>query len=68
MSATEMVARPVSDDLPACHLFRRSERRADGTVLTLCGLVRPLKPPEPGAEVCEKCADVRRLVRGLEDL
>ena len=53
---------------PLKHLARMSERRWDGTVETLCGLVRTVKPPRPRAVRCEKCLAIRDGISVLERL
>ena len=48
------------------HIARMSERRFDGTVETLCGLIRTVKPPRRGAVPCETCVAVRDGISSLD--
>lgn len=57
-----------NDDVPKKHLIRYSERRFDGTVETLCGLIRTPKPPRDNAEKCEKCLEVEKAISFLNSM
>ena len=51
------------------HLTRMSERRWDGTVETLCGIVATEKPPRSGpTEKCKECLEVLGFIRELDGL
>ena len=53
---------------PRKHMARMSERRFDGTVETLCGIVASQKPPRRGAEKCPTCLDIYHGIRALDEL
>lgn len=58
----------TTDHRPLKHLVRMSERRWDGTVETLCGIVRQPAPPRETARRCRKCEEIYEGIRFLDGL
>lgn len=66
---TETLEKTVSNNgdsgVPKKHLTRYSERRFDGTVETLCGLIRTPRPAKASSEKCEKCLEIEEAISYL---
>ena len=72
MAATDTPVRAESVDTtgntPLKHLARMSERRFDGLVETLCGIIRQPSMPRPNAQRCQKCEEIYKGIRFLDQL
>ena len=72
MAVVDVLVKPApsrggSDRPRLRHLTRASERRYDGTVETLCGIIAVEKPPRSGpTEKCRACLEAARFIRELE--